>query len=82
MDNLIVITPTWTARGESFIADSTDALVQVLIAEPLEDGIEPEYKRLLPEDEQKILQDYNGERKFDYLAPANNDDWYIAKLIY
>ncbi|WP_288878833.1 hypothetical protein [Pedobacter panaciterrae] len=82
MENLKVITHTWGSNGESFIVDCRDEIVQMLITEPLEDGIGPEFKELLPEDIQKILQDYSTERKFTYLKPSSDDDWYIAKLIY
>ena len=81
MGNLIVITPTWTPKGQCYIVDETSPLVQVLITEPLEDGMQPEYIRLLPEDEMKILADFAGPQDFIYTSPAT-DDWYIKKLIY
>jgi len=82
MENLKVITRSWGSNGESFIVDCTDSFVQTLITEPLEDGIGPEFKTLSPEEQQRILEDYSTERRFTYLKPPSEDDWYIAKLIY
>ncbi len=54
----------------------------MLITEPLEDRMEPEFKALSLKEEQEIFQDYNTERKFTYLKPSSEHDWYTAKSIY
>ena len=77
MDKLIVVAKTNVSDQEYFIVDEDDPAVKEHIF-PAHTGEGPVYARVSPAIEVRILEDWKGDKRFDYQRPVFG--WYLAKV--